>query len=187
MAEAFESLPDAELLRRSRRVPDAFIVVCARHAGRLQGWLRRELGDDLLAQEVLAETLAQAWFASGRFRDNGDGAAPWLHGIARNLVRRLRRDREIESRARARLRLPVLDHDSYEQVLDRLSAFDEFDRVSDGLERLPAEQREALELRVIEELDYVEVGTRLRISAGAARARVFRALSALRTQIGEQP
>jgi len=83
---------DAELLRRSRRDPDSFVLLCQRHAGQLQGWLRSELRTDVLAREVLAETFAEAWFAARRFRDPDDGSAgAWLQGIARNLVRRIRR------------------------------------------------------------------------------------------------
>jgi RNA polymerase sigma-70 factor (ECF subfamily) len=145
------------------------------------------LGDDQLVQEVLAETFAAAWLSSGRFRDQGEGAAPWLHGIARNLVRRLRRDVAIETRARQRLGLPTLESDSFEPIVERLSAGQEFETFSEEFARLPTEQREALELRVVEALDYAEVGRRLRISPGAARVRVFRALSTLRAQIGAQP
>ena len=101
-------------------------------------WLRRELGDDLLAQEVLAETFAAAWLASGRFRDQGEGAAPWLHGIARNLVRRLRRDGAIETRARQRLGLPTLEPDNFEPVIERLSAGQEFETFSEEFARLPS-------------------------------------------------
>ncbi len=175
---------DAELLQRAQRDPDAFIVVCRRHAERLEGWLRKELRDDARAQEILAETLAAAWFSSRRFRDQGEGAGPWLHGIARNLVLRLRRDGAIESRARARLGLPVAEADVYDGVLDRLGAEQELERMS--LDRLPAEQRQALELRVVEVLDYAEVGERLRISPQAARVRVFRALNSLRSQMGDR-
>jgi RNA polymerase sigma-70 factor (ECF subfamily) len=187
MADRYQSRSDAELVMRARREPDAFIAVCRRHGEALQIWLRRELGDDLLAQDVLAETFAAAWLASGRFSDQGDGAAPWLHGIARNLVRRLRRDRAIETRARQRLGLPTAEPDSFEPIIERLGAGQEFETFSEEFARLPTEQREALELRVVETLDYAEVGRRLRISPGAARVRVFRALGALRGQIGEQP
>jgi RNA polymerase sigma-70 factor (ECF subfamily) len=187
MANGLDSRSDVELLRRSRSDPDGFVVVCRRYGEQLERWLRRELADDLVAQEVLAETFAAAWFAADRFRDHGEGAGPWLHGIAKNLVLRLRRDGAIESRARMRLGVPVLDQDNYDLALDRLGAAQEFDRFSDEFARLPAEQREALELRVIEALDYAEVGKRLRISSGAARARVLRALRSLRAQIGEQP
>jgi RNA polymerase sigma-70 factor (ECF subfamily) len=187
MAVRYQSHSDGELLSRTRRDPDAFITVCRRHGEALQVWLRRELGDDELAQEVLAETFAAAWLASGRFRDHGEGAAPWLHGIARNLVRRLRRDRAIETRARQRLGLPILEPDGFERIIEQLGAGQEFETFSEEFERLPSDQREALELRVVEALDYAEVGRRLRISPGAARVRVFRALGALRAQIGEQP
>jgi len=181
-----EHRTDAELLRRARRDPDAFLVVCRRHAPRLEAWLRKELRDETRAQEVLAETLAAAWFSSGRFRDRGEGAGPWLHGIARNLVLQLRRDGAIESRARARLGLPVADEGEYDGIVNRLSAEEEFGRISDSLDRLPDDQRRALELRVVDVLDYTEVGRRLRISPQAARVRVFRALTALRAQIGER-
>jgi RNA polymerase sigma factor (sigma-70 family) len=171
---------DATLLRRSRRDPDAFIEVCRRHSDALAGWLGAELRDDVLAGELLAETLSEAWFARGRFRDPGDGdARPWLFGIARNLVRRLYRDRAIERRARLRLRLPVSDEDSA-SVLDRVAAAQQ--RIS--LDSLPDDQRRALELRVVGELDYAEIGERLDITPEGARTRVFRALGTLRTQIG---
>ena len=42
---------------------------------------------------------------------------------------------------------------------------------------LPAEQRRALELRVIEQLDYEEVAGRLGCSQNAARLRVSRGLA----------
>jgi RNA polymerase sigma-70 factor (ECF subfamily) len=99
----------AELLRRSRHDPDSLVLLCERHAGQLGGWLKAELGG-----ELLAKTFAEAWFIAKRFRDPGNGGAgAWLQGIARNLVRRLRRARSIESRARDRLGLPVPDPDAY--------------------------------------------------------------------------
>ena len=172
---------DATLLRRSRRDPDAFVEVCRRHSDALAGWLTARLRDEALAQEVLAETLSEAWFARSRFRDPGDGdARRWLFGIARNLVRRLYRDRAIEQRARLRLGLPVAEPDGAAEILDRLDA----ERHVPALDDLPVEQREALELRVFDDLDYDEIGERLNLTPEGARTRVFRALGALRTQIG---
>jgi RNA polymerase sigma-70 factor (ECF subfamily) len=171
---------DAVLLRRSRRDPDAFVEVCRRHADALAGWLRSELRDDGVAGEVLAETLSEAWFSRGRFRDPGDGSArPWLFGIAKNLVRRLYRDRAIERRARLRLRLPVPEEDAA-AVVDRVAAA----QAHIPLDALPADQRRALELRVVDDLDYAEIAQRLDITAEGARTRVFRALGTLRAQIG---
>jgi RNA polymerase sigma-70 factor (ECF subfamily) len=171
---------DAVLLRRSRRDPDAFVEVCRRHSDALAAWLRAELRDETLAGELLAETLSEAWFSVRRFRDPGDGdARPWLFGIAKNLVRRLYRDRAIERRARLRLRLPVPEEDTA-PVLDRIAAAQQLL----PLDTLPEEQRRALELRVVDDLDYAEIGERLEITPEGARTRVFRALGTLRTQIG---
>jgi RNA polymerase sigma-70 factor (ECF subfamily) len=171
---------DAVLLRRSHRDPDAFVEVCRRHSDALAAWLRSELRDDGAAGELLAETLSEAWFSRARFRDPGDGdARPWLFGIARNLVRRLYRDRAIERRARLRLRLPVPDEDAA-VVLDRVAAAQH----GISLDGLPEEQRRALELRVLDDLDYAEIGERLHITPEGARTRVFRALGTLRGQIG---
>src|ERR1019366_7879027 len=47
------------------------------------------------------------------------------------------------------------------------------------LDRLSGEQREALQLRVVEEMPYEEVARRLGVSEDAARARVSRGLRAL--------
>jgi RNA polymerase sigma factor (sigma-70 family) len=171
---------DADLLRRARRDPDAFVEVCRRHSNALGGWLQAELRDDGIARELLAETLSEAWFARTRFRDPGDGnARPWLFGIARNLVRRLYRDRAIERRARLRLRLPVPDDDAGD-ALERIAAAQQLG----SLDALPHEQRQALELRVVDDLDYAEIADRLDLTQEGARTRVFRALGTLRTQIG---
>ncbi len=171
---------DATLLRHSRRDPDAFVTMCGRHADALAGWLRAEVRDDVLAGDLLAETLSEAWFSRGKFKDPGDGnARPWLFGIARNLVRRMYRDRAIERRARLRLRMPVPDDDSA-AVLDRIAASQQLG----SLDALTDEQREVLELRVVGDLDYTEIGRRLDLTPEGARTRVFRALGTLRTQIG---
>jgi RNA polymerase sigma-70 factor (ECF subfamily) len=47
------------------------------------------------------------------------------------------------------------------------------------LDRLPPDQREAVRLRVVDELEYDELAARLDISAQTARARVSRGLRAL--------
>jgi RNA polymerase sigma factor (sigma-70 family) len=50
----------------------------------------------------------------------------------------------------------------------------------DAVNGLPEGQREALELRVIDEHSYDEVAARLDCTEGAARVRVLRALTTLR-------
>jgi RNA polymerase sigma-70 factor (ECF subfamily) len=53
----------------------------------------------------------------------------------------------------------------------------------DALASLGDGERLAVELRVLEELDYEEIAGRLGISNGAARVRVFRGLDRLRRHV----
>jgi RNA polymerase sigma-70 factor (ECF subfamily) len=68
-------------------------------------------------------------------------------------------------------------------VIDRLAADQMLGSLDERLAGLPEPQRDALELRVVDGLDYEEIGQRLAISAEGARTRVFRALATLRAQI----
>ena len=51
------------------------------------------------------------------------------------------------------------------------------------LDALPPDQREAVRARVLEDLDYRELGARLHVSPAVARKRVSRGLSTLRRRI----
>jgi RNA polymerase sigma factor (sigma-70 family) len=174
---------DAELLRRSRRSAEAFRLLYDRHADAIHGFLRRRTGDPTAAFELTAETFAAAWLARGRFEDRAAGsAAPWLFGIARNLLAQSVRRRALERRARERLGLAVDTEAAHVAVdgtwLDGLDA-----DVEAALAALDEPQRRAVELRVLDDLDYDEVGRHLGISAGAARVRVSRGLARLRRHL----
>jgi RNA polymerase sigma-70 factor (ECF subfamily) len=73
----------------------------------------------------------------------------------------------------------AFDADEYEAVDERLQAGSLGPALRAAVDRLPSDQRAALELRVVEQLDYDEVAGRLGITVNAARLRVSRALRAL--------
>ena len=168
---------DAALLAAARTDPGAFRELYDRHAERVLGYHRRRSGDEDAAHELLAETFAQAWLVRERFRDECDGsAAPWLFGIARNVLLVSVRRRALEAKARARLGM---------QVRPPATTPEEtwLDGLDEALDALPATQREAIRLRVEDELDYAEVATALGTTPAAARVRVHRGLAALRTRL----
>jgi RNA polymerase sigma factor (sigma-70 family) len=166
---------DAELVLAAD--PASFGLLYERHALRVYTWFRRRLA--WAASDLTAETFAQAWLSRGRFRDDrGGSAAPWLLGIARNVLREsVRRDR-VERRARERLGLPtdLASQDDYDAVEERLSPRA---ALAIALDSLPEHEREALELRILGELPYEEVAQRFSIQPAAARLRVSRALRRL--------
>jgi RNA polymerase sigma factor (sigma-70 family) len=171
---------DAELARRARRDPDAFLRLYIRHAPAIHRWLRARVRDEDAALDLTAETFAQALTAIRRYRAETGAFAAWLHGIAQNLLLVYLRERRVESAARKRLAMPLGRYaGEFEDVDRRLIAEACRAELAGALQALPHKQREALELRVLKQLPYEEIGSRLGCSTGAARVRVTRALRAL--------
>jgi RNA polymerase sigma-70 factor (ECF subfamily) len=173
---------DAELVSRSREDPSAFAELYGRHAAAIHRYHSRCTRDADAALDLTAETFAQAWLTRMRFRDEAGGsAAPWLYGIARNVLLMSVRRRRIERAGLERLGMlgdprttSGVEHQPDDSWLVELEA---------ALEELPAAQREAVRLRFDADLAYDEVAQRLETSPQAARVRVHRALSTLRARL----
>jgi RNA polymerase sigma factor (sigma-70 family) len=167
---------DAELLAASVNDAGAFRVLYDRYSERIHRYHVRRCRDEEAAFDLVAETFARAWCVRRAFRDEAEGsAAPWLYGIARHvLLKSVRRERLEDS---ARQRLGALEHADRPLVAPEESWLDGVDEL---LDTLPAEQRSALELRVVDDLAYDRIATQLAITPANARTRVHRALKALR-------
>ncbi|HVY95348.1 MAG TPA: sigma-70 family RNA polymerase sigma factor [Solirubrobacterales bacterium] len=172
---------DTELLSRAGRDPDAFRDLYERYSGEILGYFRRRADQDT-ALELTAETFSRAWVMRERFEDRHDGsAAPWLYGIARNVLLMSIRRGEVERRTAARLGvLERLDLGDGSHVTPEASWADGADEL---LNSLPLSQREALRLRVVDELSYDEVASAVGTTRSAARVRVHRALTTLRERL----
>lgn len=175
---------DAELLREADADAAAFSELYTRHVETIYRWFRWRI--EWAASDLTAETFARAWLIRRRFRDERGGSAlPWLHGIAARLLADAARDDRIETRARERLGLPLdlAADDGYADVEQRLSPRT---ALRNQLNALPPHERDALELRVVEELPYDEVASRLAIRPAAARLRVSRALRRLAVSVPKE-
>jgi RNA polymerase sigma-70 factor (ECF subfamily) len=171
---------DAELIREARNDPDAFGDLYQRHARLIARWFAARAPARMVG-ELTAETFAQASLSLRRFRDEADGSAtPWLHGIARNVLRRTLERERVESAARRRLGMPLQTYEAdLEGVAARLDAESARPALEAALEQLPPSQRNAIELRVLRALSYDEIAASLGCSQVAARIRVMRALDSL--------
>jgi RNA polymerase sigma-70 factor (ECF subfamily) len=144
--------------------------------------VRRAMEVDV-ALDLWAETWAAAFAARRRFRGHTrEEAEGWVRGIAaRQYAMYMRRGRA-ERRALERLGLerPAPARDEIEE-LERLAGIDRLRAlVAEGLAQLNADQRDALRLRIVDELPYPDVARLLSVSEPTARARVSRGLRALR-------
>jgi RNA polymerase sigma factor (sigma-70 family) len=175
---------DATLLARSRADSAAFRVLYDRHAPRIHAFLLRRTGDDDAAFALTAETFSAAWLSRARFVDRGEGALPWLFGIARHVLASSVRGEAIEARSRRLLGMAI----PLDQAGDSASPRESWLAGLDGdlaaaLADLPAAQRAAIELRVLDDASYSDIGRELGTTPGAARVRVHRALGALRATL----
>ena len=170
---------DAELIEAARADAGAFPELYDRHSRPIASWFAART-PAWIAAELTAETFAQAALSLKRFRDEAEGsAAPWLYGIARNVLRRSLERERIERSARRRLSAPLRAYDELDRVHERVDAEQLRPELGRALAQLPPGQREAVELRIVRALSYDEVAESLGCSEVAARIRVTRALSSL--------
>jgi RNA polymerase sigma-70 factor (ECF subfamily) len=172
---------DTELIIASREDPQAFRELYDRWAERLLGYFARRVHSAEVAADLLAETFAVAFEARGRFRDVGKPGGAWLFGIARKELAHYFRRSSVELRAVRRLgvEVPPLDEESA-RAIEALVTADEYRAtLSEALGRMSSGERDAVELRVIGELDYADIAARLSCSEAAARTRVHRGLARL--------
>ena len=171
--------------------PSAFEELVRREGPRMLSATRRLLRNEEDARDALQDAFLSAFRSIDRF-EGGSKVGTWLHRIAINAAlmklrtRRRRPERSIEEF------LPVYLDDGHH--VDRPQPWAESGETSAiraetrqlvrvSIDELPADYRNVLILRDIEELDTAETARLLGISAGAAKVRLHRARQALRTQL----
>jgi RNA polymerase sigma-70 factor (ECF subfamily) len=172
---------DSELLTVSATEPAAFAVLYRRHAEDLLRYFVRRTLDPEAAAELTAETFAQAFASRRSYRDTGANGVAWIYGIARHQLGRFFRSGRIHRDARRRLGMPEreLPPADYERIEDLVDFAPIRGAIAEALATLREDHRDALRLRVIEELSYPEVAKRLACTEGNARQRVSRGLRRL--------
>jgi RNA polymerase sigma factor (sigma-70 family) len=172
---------DAELILACREDPAAFRELYDRWAEALLTYFYRRVLDADVAADLLAETFAVAWERRGRFRDLGRPGGAWLYGIAGKELSHYFRRRSVQLRATQRLGLerPQLDAESAAKIEALVESDELRASLAIAMRGMSDAERDAVELRVVSELDYDEIAVRLHCSEAAARVRVHRGLARL--------
>jgi RNA polymerase sigma-70 factor (ECF subfamily) len=162
---------------------EAFGRFYDRYAGAVAGYFMRCTGVPEVAADLTAEVFTAALIAADRYRPDGPTAAVWLFTIARNTLSNSVRRGRVEAQARRQMgAAPVeLEPDS----LARLTVAEGDRWVADMLDRLPAEQADAIRARVLDERGYAEIARELETSEMVVRKRVSRGLARLRGEMEE--
>jgi RNA polymerase sigma-70 factor (ECF subfamily) len=158
---------------------EAFGAFYDRHVRAVLALCWRRTADAQVAADLCAETFAAALLSVGRFRPDAGAPRAWLFGIAGHQVSRWRRRQRVDDRARRRLGLERIELDDASTAgIEALSDVVEYrEAVRAAMATLSPALREAVSLRVADDLPYAEVARRLGCSEGAARVRVTRGLA----------
>lgn len=179
-----EQRRDAELLSRLAAGDHAAMgELFDRNGAAVFGLLLRILQRRSEAEEMLQEVFLQAWRSAGDYRPERAAPRSWLLMLARSrAVDRMRSSRsrelrEVEAVQEARL-------DGYPVVqptgLARLEAGERRRRIHVALDRLPEEQRQAIELAYFGGLTHRGVAAALSAPLGTIKSRIALGLRRLR-------
>jgi RNA polymerase sigma factor (sigma-70 family) len=176
---------DEDLLAAVNGEPEAFGVFYRRHVAAILGYFLRRTREAELAADLTAETFAAALHGLRRFDPRRGPAVAWLYGIARRQLTYALRRGTVENRARRRLGMAPLA--LTDEALERIVAT-AGDVATTALEQLPADQRDAVRARILDDRDYADIARTTRTSEAVVRKRVSRGLAGLRSRVeGEQP
>jgi RNA polymerase sigma-70 factor (ECF subfamily) len=155
-----------------------FGLVYEEHRLSVYRYLRARTRSEDEALELAAVTFERAFSHLGAFRRRDGGVHAWLLRIARNAAIDVHRRRR-----------PSVDLDGADVALGRMAmqadrADQERTEVLDLVDRLPADQRDALRLRYASGLTAREIAAVMGKREGAVQKQIERGLAALREALG---
>jgi RNA polymerase sigma factor (sigma-70 family) len=161
--------------------PEAFAAFYRRYAVEVSAFFLRRTGDAEQVADLTAETFAAALQGRHRFDPERGTAVAWLYGIARHLLARALEKGRVETRARRRLGIPRLALD--DEALERVEAAGGGADLKVVLSELPADERAAVEARIVSERDYADIARDTATTEQAVRKRVSRGLARMRGRL----
>lgn len=174
---------DADLIADSLDDPVRFAGVFDRHYQAIARFVSRRVGRSL-AEELASETFIRA-FAQRRHYDRAyPDAAPWLYGIANNLLGKHAREEDRRRRAYARSVEPSAAGDEVQPAHDRVDAGARGPAVAAALARLRPADRDTLLLFALGDLDYESISRATNVPVGTVRSRLHRARHCISVELG---
>ncbi len=188
-ADRAEIAATGDLLTRARAgESSAFCRLAAEHEGRL---LQQACGltrDQSAAEDLVAETLVEAWRSLGRF-NVACRFSTWLFSILlhrhHKAIRRARSrpialaalpSVEAEERRRSQEDLPATGPSPADEAISREAA----ERLREAVAALPEKHQQVILLRFFEDASLAEIAALLGCSVGTVKSRLHYALENLR-------
>ncbi|MCX6069645.1 MAG: RNA polymerase sigma factor [Chloroflexi bacterium] len=175
------TLDEDELIARARQGDrEAFADLYQRYLPMIYAYVRARVYDNHDAEDLTEQVFLRAFQTLSRYRGRGWPYSAFLYRVARNLlVDHIRRFRpELPAEAAEVQPDPALSAD--EALIQR----EEHRRLQQALDRLPADYQEVIRLRLLLSLPTATAAVWLGRSEGAVRVLLYRAVQALRRELG---
>jgi len=186
---------DLSILHDTRRGDlDSFHILVDRYKNRLFRFIRPQIGDEQLAEDLVQEILVRVFKAArkGSFHDARPSLAPWVFTIAKNCIIDHQRSHQREAR---HFQKPTGRREGCDRSVDVADPRSEdssqtaaktelLQNVHAALQQLPEEQREVIRLKVFAQLTFDEIAECLSIPTATAKSRMRYGLEKIRTALG---
>ncbi len=170
-----EQLSDGDLLRRcANGDEEAFLVLYRRHQGPVFRFALHMSGNREIAEEITQEVFV-AMLTGQRYAPEQGSLQAYLIGVARNQVRRQRREFHALASGEA--------DSTGEQLLDELAREQELGALRKAILKLPPNYREVVVLCDLEGVDYAQAARQLGCALGTVRSRLHRARAILQAKL----
>jgi RNA polymerase sigma-70 factor (ECF subfamily) len=169
---------DEELYRLMKKGDrEAFGELYERRGPALRRYALHMSGSPEAAEEVAHEVFIQLMRANTNFDDSRGSLEGWMYGVARNLVRVIRRKGPVEEPVDQAVRHDILGGLINEESLSMLRV---------ALRELPELYRDAVVLCDLEEKSYEEAARAMGCPVGTVRSRLHRARGLLGAKLKRQ-
>jgi len=167
---------------RAREDPSTFADVYVEYHEQVLRFFARRTLDPETAFDLMAETFAELFAHIDGFRgETEEQGRAWMWTVARHQLYRWRERGIVERRSIERLGVPIasLGQVEYERIEDLADLQRVRPQLEQALDQLGSEQRQALQLRVLEHREYDDIAQQCGASEQVVRARVSRGLRQL--------
>lgn len=177
--ESFQNKTDEQLMKLYQNGDDsAFKVLYERHANKIYGFLSKRIKNKENVNQIFQEVFVKIHKSKVLYKDSLP-LLPWIFTITKSVML---------DQWRKEKNFPIVDIDVLDSALESVQAITETHSQKDlvGLvSQLPDQQRQAIEMRYINDKTFDEIAESLKINPANARQIISRGLKRLRELIGD--
>jgi len=166
--------------------PDALSELYDRYVSMLFAIVQRILGVGADAEEILQQAFLQVWNQAERYDPGRSSVSTWLVLIARSRAIDLLRSRKVRERTANSAQQEINTKHASPEGAGNVLRQERAERLRKELDKLPAEQRDVLEMAFFRGMTQSEIAEESDIPLGTVKTRTLLAMKKLRAALRDE-